>query len=274
MTEDKNLIGDGRQQLNKIYLGDCLDLVKKLDDHSVDLVLTDPPYNISRKNNFHSMGRAGVDFGEWDKGFDLFSYIGELPRVLKKDASVIIFNDWKNLGDIARCCESNGMLVKGKLRWKKANPMPRNIDRLYVNDFEDAVWCVNGEAKWTFNRQGVSYERPCFESPLTPKKEKTGHPTQKPLALMENLLNIHSNKGDVVLDLFAGSGTTAIACIESGRNFICFEKDEEYFKTAKERIDAVISKNMSRRLEMNTNSVQGESSFRHMLFSFLQEEAS
>lgn len=255
-------------EMNKIYLGDCLELVKKLDDHSVDLVLTDPPYNISRKSNFHTMGRVGVDFGEWDKGFDLFSYIGELPRILKKNASVIIYNDWKNLGDIARCCESNGMLVKNILRWEKSNPMPRNTERLYVSDCEFALWCVNEKAKWTFNRQGMSYERPCFDFPLTSQKEKTGHPTQKPVGLMEEILKIHSNKGDVVLDLFAGSGTTAIACIENGRNFICFEKDENYFKTAKERIDAVITKNKSIRFEMNTNSVQNE--FQHALFSFLK----
>ena len=65
----------------KLYNDDCMNVLKEIDDNSVDLILTDPPYNIARDNNFHTMGRKGIDFGEWDKGFDLFSYIDLLPRV-------------------------------------------------------------------------------------------------------------------------------------------------------------------------------------------------
>ena len=262
-------------KLNKIYCGDCMELVKEIDDHSVDLILTDPPYNISKKNNFGTMGRTGIDFGEWVKGFDLFSYIGELPRILKKDGSVIIFNDWKNLGDIARCCESNGMLVKQFLRWEKANPMPRNRDRLYINDCEYAVWCVNGKAKWTFNRQCDNYERPLFKYPLTPKNEKTGHPTQKPVALFKDLLKIHSNKGDVVLDLFAGSGAVAVACIENERDLICSEIDEDYFKIAEDRIEQA-ARNKIAKLGLNMDSLQkdSDSDWGYIFSSLAMEEAS
>ena len=220
----------------KLYNGDCLEVMKSIPNQSVDAIITDPPYNIARKNNFHSMGRAGIDFGEWDKGFDLFSYINEIPRILSKNGSVVIFNDWKNLGDIARHCESLGLVIKDLLRWEKANPMPRNRDRRYITDYETAIWCTNKKAKWTFNRLDDKYQRPLFKGAITKKSEKTLHPTQKPLWLMEKIIKIHTNQNDTILDMFMGSGTTGVACCNTNRDFIGIELDKDYFKIAEQRI--------------------------------------
>lgn len=217
--------------------GDCLERTKEIPDDSVDLILTDPPYNIARDNNFHTMGRAGIDFGEWDKGFDQFSWMNDIPRLLAKNGSVIIFNDWKNVGEIAKYGEQLGLTIKDMIRWEKSNPMPRNKDRRYITDYEVAVWLTMPKAKWVFNRQSDTYDRPLVKGSLTPKSEKVGHTTQKPVYLMKKLLETHSNIGDVVLDPFMGSGTTGTACANLGRNFIGIELDWDYYNIAKGRIE-------------------------------------
>ncbi|GFK30716.1 hypothetical protein ScFU149_08330 [Streptococcus canis] len=101
----------------EIKCGNCLELLAELTDGSIDMVITDPPYNISVKNNFATMGRKGIDFGDWDKGFDLLSWIDIASLKLTKNGGMVIFNSWKNLGDIARHYWNNdnqGRLIKWK----------------------------------------------------------------------------------------------------------------------------------------------------------------
>lgn len=123
------------------------------------------------------------------------------------------------------------------LRWEKANPMPRNRDRRFVVDYEVACWVTKAKAKWVFNRQSETYDRPLFKGSLTSSSEKTGHTTQKPVYLMESIIRTLSNNNEVVLDMFMGSGTTGVACKNLNRNFIGIEKDLGYFEIAKSRIE-------------------------------------
>lgn len=216
-----------------ILLGDCNLLLHNLLPNSIDLVLTDPPYNISRANGFKSMGRQGLDFGDWDKDQDILSYITMVSVVLKPGGSFIVFNDWKNLGDISKVSESVGLSTKDIIRLEKTNPFPRNTNRRYVCDYEFAVWFTKGKG-WVFNKQNETpYLRPKFYAPTV----KGEHPTQKNLKLIEDLIKIHSNEFDVVLDPFMGSGTTGVACAKLNRSFVGFELDEAYFKIAKRRIN-------------------------------------
>lgn len=220
----------------KLYHGDCIEVMKTLG--SVDAIITDPPYNISRKNNFKTMGRAGIDFGEWDEGFDLTSWIGAASSILNKGSNIVIFNDWKNMTTICDALETNGFGVKDQLRWEKLNPMPRNRDRRFITDFENAVWAVKLGAKWTFNRIDDNYERPLIKCSITTAREKSlgSHTTQKPIKVMEWIIERLTNEGDVVLDPFMGSGTTGLACKQSGRKFIGIEKELDYYDLAAKRL--------------------------------------
>lgn len=213
--------------------GDAIEMMKAhVQDESVDLCLTDPPYNISKQNRFSSMGRAGIDFGEWDKGFDLFSYIDEVARVLKPDGSFIVFNAWRNLGAIADYAETQGFATKDLFRLEKSNPMPRNRDRRYISDYELAIWFVVDGGKWVFNRLNDKYERPKYVGAV----ESGLHPTQKNLGLMEHLIKVHSNPEQVVLDPFMGSGTCGLAAVRNGRNFVGIEREKSYYDISVGRI--------------------------------------
>jgi DNA modification methylase len=205
----------------------------------VDHVITDPPYNISADNNFSTMtsaNRQGVDFGEWDKDFDLTSWISTSEQLVLPGGSFIVFNSYRNLTPIIEAMEGCGLVVKDLLRWKKTNPMPRNIDRRYVQDTEYAIWAVKPKKPWVFNKPtDTSYLRAEFVSSTVAGNERTAHPTQKSLKLMTELIAIHSNAGDTILDPFMGSGTTGVAALELGRKFVGIELNPDYFAIASER---------------------------------------
>lgn len=222
--------------LNK---GDAFDILPLVKGKSIDLVLTDPPYNVSRPNNFKTLGaatRIGMDFGEWDKEFDIDGWIDLLPPLLKENANVIVFTDWKKLSYLVEAFERNHISPKRCLVLSKSNPAPFNRDRMFVNDVEFAIWGVfnskDKPTKWTFNREQA------LEKCVFPTKVQSAklHPTMKDLEVMKKLIRILSNEGDIVLDPFIGSGTTAVACESLKRDCIGIEVNENYYKIACERL--------------------------------------
>lgn len=225
----------------KLYLSNSYSLVKQLkaEGLEVDAIITDPPYNISKENNFNTLNnpRKGVDFGHWDNNFDVCSWIKDYVNLLKKDGSIIVFCSYLYISYLITELKNNDIDVKDVLIWKKSNPMPRNINRRYVQDMEFAIWGVKKNAKWTFNKpNSVPYLRSMFESGVVSGSERTIHPTQKSLKVMEDIIKIHTNKGDLILDPFMGSGTTGVAAVKKGRKFIGIEVCPEYFDIAVDRI--------------------------------------
>ena len=226
----------------KLNNGDSIEFMKELDNNTIDAIITDPPYNISRDNNFKTMGRNGIDFGEWDKNFNLTNWIKIAQPLLKKGGNIVIFNDWKNMSYIVEELEKNNFEVKDLIHWKKTNAMPRNRDRRFITNYEVAVWAVKKGGKWTFNRLSDTYEIPEIVGGITPKSEKIngGHPTQKPVYVMRWIIERLTNENDIVLDPFMGSGTTGVACKELNRRFIGSELDKNYFNMAQQRINTYL----------------------------------
>ena len=218
----------------------CFNLLSRIDDKSIDLVLIDPPYTISRKTGLNSCGENGVErfkmsyeFGEWDKEiFDLDFVMKESYRILKTGGTIVCFYDLWKIETLKNWMESAKFKQLRFLEWVKTNPVPINSKLNYLtNGREIALTGVKG-SKPTFNS---SYDKGIYDFPICHEKGRF-HPTQKPTKLIEALINKHSNEGDIVLDCFAGSASTAAACQNTGRNFIGCELDEQYYAKSIERL--------------------------------------
>lgn len=230
---------------NQVKNEDCVAGISNLIEQgiTVDLIVADPPYVISRDSNFHTMkdrknARTGTKFGAWDEEFDNSAWIEKSYNILKDGGALIVFNDFKKVSDIINISSKVGFEYKDVIIWEKTNPMPRNRDRRYVPSLELMIWFVKKQKdKWTFNRQGNAYQSPVMRyASESGGAFKRYHPTQKPVKLIEEIIKIHSNPGELVLDPFMGSGTTAISAINTDRKFIGFELEKEYYDILTKRI--------------------------------------
>ncbi|MCR4922617.1 MAG: site-specific DNA-methyltransferase [Lachnospiraceae bacterium] len=220
----------------------CFDFLKKIEDETVDLFLIDPPYEVSRETNFQAGGETGkntdrfrvsMDFGEWDFGFcGLEEVIKEAYRVLKNGATIICFYDLWKITTLKDYYDRAGFRQLRFIEWLKTNPVPLNSKTNYLtNAREIAITAVKGK-KPTFNSE---YDNGIYKYSICRERGRF-HPTQKPLALIEELILKHSNEGDLVMDCFSGSGTTALAAYNKNRSFLGCELSEEYFKRSLQRL--------------------------------------
>jgi len=229
----------------QIFEEDCKETLKKLKDQSVDLVLIDPPYLISKKKNtfaevntsWNRKTAINNSFGEWDQKeneLDWNFLLPEFYRIMKEGATIIIFYDFWKLQELRECAEKYKFKQPRHIVWQKNNPVPVHSKKNYLNNpREYAVTFVKGK-KPTFNSE---YDFGFYTGPICMGKERTKHPTQKPLFLIEELVKKHSNENELVLDCFMGSGTTGVACLNTNRRYIGVENNSEYFEIAKERIE-------------------------------------
>ena len=231
-------------ELNKIYQMDCMKGMRDIEDNSVDLILTDPPYNISRNRKFSrdKSKDVNLNFGDWDilEDDDYYKWLLEIwdecNRVLKDLGQLIIFSprNWEFEAVLDQVFE-----IKRAIVWHKTNPTPQFMKVSYLSSYEKIIWAVKDNShpsKFTFNFSKQKDMHDMIQSSICMGTERVEHPTQKPMTIVEKLLKIHSNKGDLVLDPFAGSGTTPIACLLNGRKFLAYEKEDEYLKLIKQRL--------------------------------------
>ena len=219
---------------------DCFVFLKKIQNNSVDLILIDPPYNISKKSGFHYSRKKKplfpylTDFGEWDKKENyLDECLKELYRVLKKSGTIICFYDIWKITYLKKWMENVGFKQVRLVIYQKTNPVPINSKVNYLaNSREIALTGVKGNNP-VFHSE---YDNGVYSFPINSEDDRF-HSTQKPVRLIKELIIKHSNEGDLILDCFAGSFTTAIACIETNRNFIGCEIDIDYFEKSLKRVN-------------------------------------
>ena len=218
--------------------GDCLELMKDIPDESVDLIVTDPPYkmnhstggctNIGLRNKWSGNIKAGNTVMNFDISIKFSDWLPEVYRVLKNGSHCYIFCNDKNMQELLNEATKCGFKESNILVWIKNNATP---NRYYMKNCEFVLFLYKGKAKPIKNMGSKC----AVEVRNINGKDKL-HPTEKPIDLIRVFVENSSNDGDVVFDPFMGSGSTGVTCVNTGRDFIGIELDENYFNIAKERI--------------------------------------
>ena len=230
---------------------DCLTALKDIPTQSVDLILTDPPYNLGlfmqnrdtnlkkmRDNFFGAADWDNLDYESWKASLEIF--FEQSARIIKTGGAMIVFMAIIKVESVIAIAEKYGFYYKTTGIWHKLNPMPRNMNLHFVNSTESWIYFTYKKRTGTFNNDGAVIHD-FVETSLTMGNEKKHgkHPTQKPIQLMKHFVELLSNKDDVVLDLFMGSGSSGVASKLLGRKFIGIEINPTYFEIAKKRIEEV-----------------------------------
>ena len=248
---------------DEIVIGDCVAEMDKLASASVDLVFADPPYNLQLEGALSRPDQSLVDAVDeaWDKfanfaEYDAFTraWLAAARRVMKPNATIVVIGTYHNIFRVGAILQDIGFWILNDIVWRKANPMPNFRGRRFTNAHETMIWAARGpDAKaYTFNYETLKagnedcQARSDWFLPLCAGAERLKndagrktHPTQKPEALLARVLLAASNPGDLVLDPFLGSGTTAAVARKLGRFFIGIERDPSYAAAARKRIAAI-----------------------------------
>jgi DNA modification methylase len=191
---------------------------------------------ISKKENEvfrFKNSKMSLSFGDWDYDFDLTKHLDLILPHIKNSGSIVVFHGDDQTNEVVGSFKEHKIDKKRKLVFKKTNPYPLHLERKYISDVEFATWGVKS-GNWTFNRQHTPFDSCIIDFPNT---ERSTHPTPKPYKVIEELVLRHTNAGDLVLDPFGGSGTTALACKRNGRYYIMIEREQEYCDLIVKRVE-------------------------------------
>ena len=243
---------------SKIVNGDSLKELKKIPDETFDLVFADPPYNLQLKNELSRPDQSKVSAvnDKWDqfqnfRKYDEFTFewLSECKRVLKKNGAIWVIGSYHNIFRVGYTIQNLGFWILNDVIWNKNNPMPNFRGTRFTNAHETLIWASKSEkSKYTFNYQSLkclnddlqmrsNWNLPiCSGTERLKKNGKKIHSTQKPEALLHRILLATTNKNDLVLDPFLGSGTTAAVAKKLGRKYYGIEKEKTYFKAVEQRL--------------------------------------
>lgn len=248
--------------IDQIICGNCLDILSKLPDQSVDLIFADPPYNLQLRNELRRPNQTlveGVD-DEWDKFPDLTAYdafsrawLRECRRILKDSGTIWVIGTYHNIFRVGTIMMDLGFWILNDVIWHKVNPMPNFRGARFQNATETLIWAKKSadQKTYTFNYQAMKHlnddkqMQNVWHIPLCTGAERIkidgrkAHATQKPEALLYRVILASSQPGDVVLDPFFGSGTTGAVAKRLHRHYLGIERDPTYVAIARDRLAAI-----------------------------------
>ena len=232
-----------------LYKGDCIRVLKKIADNSIDVIFADPPYFLSNGGiSCHSGKQVSVYKGFWDKSHNVQDklkfnrkWLKECRRVLKDNGTIWISGTFHNIYTVGVALELEGFSIINNITWQKPNPAPNLACRCFTNSTETIIWARKIDEKGKKGKHYFNYSlmkeinnnkqmKDVWLLNLPQKKEKKygKHPTQKPLSVLERILLASTEEGDLVLDPFNGSGTTGIVCMNLNRRYIGIEKEKDF----------------------------------------------
>jgi len=251
-----------RLPVDQVVLGNCLTELARLPAASIDLVFADPPYNLQLAGDLLRPNNTRVDGVDqaWDKfsslaDYDRFTHawLAECRRILKPDGAAWLIGSYHNVFRLGAALQDQGFWILNDVIWRKTNPMPNFRGRRFTNAHETLIWAAHSaRSRYTFNYEAMKalnddiqmrsdWLFPICSGPERLKDDggRKAHPTQKPEALLHRLVLASTNRGDIILDPFFGTGTTGAVARRLGRHWIGIEQDPDYAKAARERIGRV-----------------------------------
>ncbi len=239
--------------------GDCFEKLKEIPDNSIDLILTDPPYNIAKYStgNIKFDWRSDInnDLADWDlQPLDPNDLLSEFKRVLSPKGNIFIFCSYNLIGEYHKAFDSQFDTFQFMV-WHKTNPVPNFRKTSFLNSCELIVSCWNKGHTWNFTNQRDMHN--FIESGICMGSErikdadgKNLHPTQKPVNVLKKIIEIASNENDVVLDCFNGVGSTGVAALSLNRRYVGIEIDDTYISATEKRLSEQFKNKKSQKGEL------------------------